>query len=415
LAATVGRVVDGDTLELSEEVDGTSTVRLIGADTPETVAPDQEPEPYGKEASDFTTKALEGQDVLLQPGEDDRDDYGRLLAYVWTNDGLFNETLLREGYAELLIIEPNSRYESCFEAAEGEAREAGKGLWGANDPEPAEPQTVSRPPADPTGAPAGDPPADPDEDAEGTNASVEPQGGRDGDDPDRGTTTASQPQETLEGLAGGQQYTAGDPDASNDPEAEPAAEPEEPQEPAPDPEAEPTEAPEPEPGEGPGDAPEPTERTGATSDPAETTEPDGFGLTTEDPVETVEKTEAEDPEEPSEATAYPEARPRVEAQVEPGISEPLVNTEPQLSYGVQAQGAEQIEVAPETAVAPATAEPALPVATSATGGTEQVLPVTGGERAAAVPGGLPAWALLLSLGAALLPVASLLRARQSGS
>ena len=121
---TVERVLDGDTIETPE-----GTVRLIGVDTPETVDPDQPPEPGGEEASDFTTDSLEGEEVELEIGEDPEDDYDRALAYAWTDEGMFNETLLREGYAELLIIEPNDAYEECLAAAEASARDEGLGIW----------------------------------------------------------------------------------------------------------------------------------------------------------------------------------------------------------------------------------------------------------------------------------------------
>ena len=61
--ATVTRVVDGDTVEISRSVEGLSTVRLIGVDTPETHGATQ---PYGPEASDFTRQYLEGEEVSLE-------------------------------------------------------------------------------------------------------------------------------------------------------------------------------------------------------------------------------------------------------------------------------------------------------------------------------------------------------------
>jgi endonuclease YncB( thermonuclease family) len=133
--ATVSRAVDGDTLGLSEEIEGTDTVRLIGLDAPET---DDEVEPYGPEAAAFTAESLEGEEVLLEPDEGEKDTYDRLLAYVWTDDGdLFNEVLLAGGYATLMIVEPNDRYAACLEAAESTARDAGLGLWGVEQDDPA--------------------------------------------------------------------------------------------------------------------------------------------------------------------------------------------------------------------------------------------------------------------------------------
>jgi micrococcal nuclease len=59
------------------------------------------------------------------------DRYGRLLAYVRLQDGsMFNEVLLKEGYAQIATFPPNVRYVERFEKAQREAREAGRGLWG---------------------------------------------------------------------------------------------------------------------------------------------------------------------------------------------------------------------------------------------------------------------------------------------
>lgn len=150
--ATVARVVDGDTLELADEVEGTDQVRLIGVDTPELEGEDGEPEPYAEESAAFTAEVLEGRDVLLQIGEEETDGYGRLLAHVWTGEAteegfvgglkrvvgmggseLFNRTLLEEGYAEVLTLEQGGLYAVCFEAAEERARKEGLGIWGPDN------------------------------------------------------------------------------------------------------------------------------------------------------------------------------------------------------------------------------------------------------------------------------------------
>jgi micrococcal nuclease len=130
---SVTRVVDGDTIEVSPQVEGTEDVRLIGVDTPEVSG---EVEPCGPEASDFTTEQLEGRDVTLEFDEDLVDQYGRALAYVWVPDldgELFNETLVRQGLARVLTVEPNVKYEDRFVAAEDEAKAEGIGVW-ATDP-----------------------------------------------------------------------------------------------------------------------------------------------------------------------------------------------------------------------------------------------------------------------------------------
>jgi endonuclease YncB( thermonuclease family) len=137
---SVTRVVDGDTIEVSPQVEGTADVRLIGVDTPEVSGGE---EPCGPEASAFTTEQLEGQDVTLEFDEDPVDPYGRALAYVWVPDlggELFNETLVREGWARVLTVAPNDKYEDRFLAAEREARDEGIGVW-ATDPCPPESTT----------------------------------------------------------------------------------------------------------------------------------------------------------------------------------------------------------------------------------------------------------------------------------
>ncbi len=130
-ATTVTRVVDGDTVEVSPAIGGKDEVRLIGVDTPETVDPDSPVQPYGQEASRFTTRELEGERVRLEFDEDREDDLGRLLAYVRVGGGAatFNETLLSQGYAQLWVIPPNDRYEARFRQAQQQAKGAGRGIW----------------------------------------------------------------------------------------------------------------------------------------------------------------------------------------------------------------------------------------------------------------------------------------------
>jgi endonuclease YncB( thermonuclease family) len=130
---SVTRVVDGDTIEVSPQIEGTADVRLIGVDTPEVFRGE---EPCGPEASNFTTERLEGQDVTLEFDEDRVDPYDRALAYVWEPDldgELFNETLVREGLARVSTFEPNVKYEDRFLAAERQAMDEDLGVW-ATDP-----------------------------------------------------------------------------------------------------------------------------------------------------------------------------------------------------------------------------------------------------------------------------------------
>jgi endonuclease YncB( thermonuclease family) len=127
--AKVQRVSDGDTFVAT--VKGRrERVRVIGVDTPESVSPNQPDEPYGEEASDFARHHLDGETVRLAGDAEPRDRYGRMLAYVWLEDGTFwNALLVAEGYAQQLTVPPNVTYERLFRRLAGEARREDRGLW----------------------------------------------------------------------------------------------------------------------------------------------------------------------------------------------------------------------------------------------------------------------------------------------
>jgi micrococcal nuclease len=128
--ARVTKVVDGDTVKIEPTVDDEDEVRLIGVDTPETKDPDDKEEPYGKEASNYASNELEGEKVELEFDKDKKDQYGRLLAYVYPmGEEMFNEDLLEWGYAQLYIVQPNSKYEDRYESAQDEARKEDLGIW----------------------------------------------------------------------------------------------------------------------------------------------------------------------------------------------------------------------------------------------------------------------------------------------
>ena len=131
--ATVVHVVDGDTVDV--DVGGaTERVRLLGINTPETKAPDRPVECFGPEASARLVALLpEGTRVALARDVEPRDRYGRLLAYVTrVDDQLFvNAELARGGFADVLVIEPNTARAPELAAAVAEARASGRGQWSA--------------------------------------------------------------------------------------------------------------------------------------------------------------------------------------------------------------------------------------------------------------------------------------------
>lgn len=162
----VTRVVDGDTIEVSPNVEGTADVRLIGIDTPETVDPNEPVGPCGPEAAAFTKEQLEGQQVELEFDEEKIDPYDRALAYVFKGDELFNETLVRQGYARVTTFEPNVKYEDRFLAAEEAAKAEGIGIWAdsgcsySGGPEPTTPEPTTPEPTTPEPPPEPQPPGD---------------------------------------------------------------------------------------------------------------------------------------------------------------------------------------------------------------------------------------------------------------
>lgn len=129
IEAVVVNVVDGDTIDVT--VDGVEyRVRYIGIDTPETVHPTRGVEPYGKEASVRNVQLVEGKTVYLEKDVSETDQYGRLLRYVWLEDGsMVNETLVAEGYAQVATYPPDVRYTDRFTELQRVARAEGRGLW----------------------------------------------------------------------------------------------------------------------------------------------------------------------------------------------------------------------------------------------------------------------------------------------
>lgn len=128
----VTKVVDGDTVKVM--IDGKiETIRLLGIDTPEVVDPRKPVQCFGKRASEKTKALLTGKSVLLEsdPTQGDRDRYGRLLRYIYLEDGtLINDVLVRQGFAHEYTYQSKPyKYQQQFIDAEREAREQKKGLW----------------------------------------------------------------------------------------------------------------------------------------------------------------------------------------------------------------------------------------------------------------------------------------------
>ncbi|MEA1926525.1 MAG: thermonuclease family protein [Patescibacteria group bacterium] len=127
-------IFDGDTF--SVRIDGKmETVRVIGIDSPETGEKYRKKECYGKDATNKAMEILDGERVRLEsdPSQKNRDKYGRLLRYVYLEDGtFFNLRMIEEGFAEEYTFQDSPyQHQAEFLRAQEKAKEGKKGLWGS--------------------------------------------------------------------------------------------------------------------------------------------------------------------------------------------------------------------------------------------------------------------------------------------
>ena len=132
--ATVLKVVDGDTVDIVDDVRGRLRIRLLGIDTPETKKPGYTIGCWGPEASEFAKSTLLGQRVAVvtDPSQGIYDRYGRTLAYLDKADGWdYSVEAARAGAAHSYVYHghPSARADEIA-TAEQEAKAAGRGLWG---------------------------------------------------------------------------------------------------------------------------------------------------------------------------------------------------------------------------------------------------------------------------------------------
>ncbi|WP_211749993.1 thermonuclease family protein [Paenibacillus sp. Marseille-Q4541] len=131
IPVTLDRAVDGDTLKVMYEGKSES-LRLLLVDTPETSHPKLGVQPLGKEAKEYTKQLLE-QAKQIELEFDigpNRDKYSRLLAYVYVDGVMLQESLLKKGYARVAYIyPPNVRYVDTFEAIQNKSKQQALGIW----------------------------------------------------------------------------------------------------------------------------------------------------------------------------------------------------------------------------------------------------------------------------------------------
>jgi micrococcal nuclease len=126
----VVKVFDGDTF-LARIQGREEFIRLREIDAPEVASRNQKgQEPWGRKARDFALSRLKHRKVRLETENlDERDAYGRLLAYVFVGESLLNQEMIASGNAFFYRAPFRGRYAARLEAAENSAREKGLGVW----------------------------------------------------------------------------------------------------------------------------------------------------------------------------------------------------------------------------------------------------------------------------------------------
>jgi micrococcal nuclease len=117
-------VLDGDTFRFRKENGELQSVRLLGVDAPEsTTTRYRHTECFGTEAKIYLTNLIKNQFVRLVYDETQQqiDNYGRLLAYVYLGEVLVNEKMLTDGYSKEYTYKSNYQFQSAFQSAEKSA------------------------------------------------------------------------------------------------------------------------------------------------------------------------------------------------------------------------------------------------------------------------------------------------------
>ncbi len=135
----VERVIDGDTIVVN--INGEQThIRLIGINSPELHDRRTQVACLAQKAKSRAEELLDGKKIFLEqdPTQGDYDKYGRLLAYIFLEDGStrlttsgtsFNKLMIEDGYAYQYTYRLPYKYQREFKKAEQQAKASEKGLW----------------------------------------------------------------------------------------------------------------------------------------------------------------------------------------------------------------------------------------------------------------------------------------------
>ncbi|WP_009634399.1 thermonuclease family protein [Synechocystis sp. PCC 7509] len=127
LTVQVKQVTSGQTIEVVSK-GKTMLVRLIGID-----APNMQQQPHGQVAKNSLAQVIANKQVILEFDEQKQDEFGRYLAYVWS-DLLVNEYLVKQGVVLVAMKSPNHKYDTRLVRAQEWARLQEQGIWNAKQP-----------------------------------------------------------------------------------------------------------------------------------------------------------------------------------------------------------------------------------------------------------------------------------------
>ncbi len=131
------KCVDGDTIKV-KKASKEYTVRFLAIDTPETVKRGADIEPFGTEASQYTCKKITNADEIVleyDPKSEEKDKYGRLLAWVYVDNQLLQAKLIEQGYAQVAYLYDDYLYTNELQTLQKQAKQNKKGMWSLSEEE----------------------------------------------------------------------------------------------------------------------------------------------------------------------------------------------------------------------------------------------------------------------------------------
>lgn len=133
--ATIDRVVDGDTVHIQDAILGSTKIRMLSIDTPETNYNGETQGVHAEAATEELKRLLPaGTKVTVEVGEEPLDSYGRLLGHIHKGELDVNQEMVRLGRAVPYYIYPNMKYFEAYSTAAKEAIENGRGMWDPANP-----------------------------------------------------------------------------------------------------------------------------------------------------------------------------------------------------------------------------------------------------------------------------------------